>query len=318
MTEHARTSMAVPPALAGARMDRVLAELLDIPVNAARRLCEAGRVKLDGRRARKGDMARKGSAVEVAGVVGGAAWLVPTAPPTPLAVLYEDEGVVVVDKPAGVPSHPLVPGEGGTLVDLLAATHPEIAGASDDAREGGLVHRLDTGTSGCLAVARHRDSWRALRAAFASGAVVKGYLALVEGAWGPLELRTTTAPLAHDSGDPRRMVARAAPRGDDGDDAQQARTSARVVARGPAHALVAVEAEGGRRHQVRVHLAHLGHPLVGDTLYGAPPSSDAPWHLLHAHALLLPGRPRVTAPVPAGLREAARVRGVVVPLDVLR
>lgn len=304
-TARSRDTFVVPAALDGARTDRALAELLDVGVNAARRLIDAGRVGVDGKRSKKGDAVRAASVVTVE---GGGAWLVPS-PMAALVILHEDDGVLVVDKPAGLAAHPLVPGEGGTIVDALAARYPEIADASPDAREGGLVHRLDTGTSGCLAVARDRATWSALRLAFSTGDdVFKRYLAIVEGhVASPL---VVDGALTHDSHDRRRMRA-AAP-----DEAgQHARTTALPIASSSSSfSLVEVEALGGRRHQVRAHLAAAGHPLVGDTLYGAAAADDAAWHLLHANALGLPGRPVIRAPVPLGFRQAASTRGLVVPV----
>ena len=292
----------VPPALHGARVDRALAELMDLPVAAARRLLEAGRVRVDGGRRKKGELVRAG---EVVTLEGGGRWLVP-APDPRVAVLLLEAELMVADKPAGIPCHPLVPGEGGTVVDALAALHPEIEAASpEEPREAGLAHRLDTGTSGCLVVARTPDAWRALRAAFSSDEVEKRYLALVEGA---LEGATVVAsPIAHDPADARRM--RADPSG------RPARSEIRPVHVGALASLVEVTMHGGRRHQVRVHLATLGHPIVGDTLYGAAAADDAPAPLLHARALALPGRALVTAPLPVVLLRAARARGLAVEPD---
>lgn len=303
----------VPPALAGARVDRAVAELLELPVNAVRRLLDAGRVRVDHRRRKKGDVVQGGAVVEVTGVAGGPggkpAWLVPGSAAVP--VVFEDAHVVVVDKPAGMPSHPLLPGEGGTAVDALAARFPEIAVASDDPREAGLVHRLDTGTSGCLAVARDRETWRALRDAFAAGTVDKSYLALVHGVIGaPL---VVDRPVAHDPADARRMIVLAAASGGAAPGGQPAKTSVTPLATGAEHTLVAVRAQGGRRHQIRVHLACAGHPLVGDVLYGAEAAADAPSHLLHADGLTLPGRPPLRAPLPAGFRAALASRGLEAP-----
>jgi 23S rRNA pseudouridine1911/1915/1917 synthase len=304
--------LTVPGALAGARADRALAELLELPVGAVRRLLVARRLRIDGRVPKKGDAVRAGAVITLESPAlhpGG--WLV-AAPAgdaddaAALPVLYQDAGVIIVDKPAGVPSHPLLPGEGGTVVDKLAVRYPEIAAASDEAREAGLVHRLDTGTSGCLAVARDRESWRALRAAFSQGAVDKGYRALVHGrVQGPLEI---DGAIAHDPADARRMVI--APGGLAAGPGPAVTTVAPLLV-GPAHTLVSVTAAGGRRHQVRVHLASAGHPLVGDVLYGAPEAGDVPWHLLHAASLGLPGRPVVHAPLPAPFRAACEARGLV-------
>lgn len=289
----------IPPALDASRVDRALAELLELPVNAVRRLLVTGRVRVEGRVPKKGDPVRAGARVEVS---GSGAWLVPGPSLDPI---YVDADVVIVDKPAGIPCHPLVPGEGGTVVDAIVAAYPEVASASEDPREGGLVHRLDTGTSGCLAVARGRASWQELREAFSQGRVPKTYLALVEGrVTGALRL---DEDLVHDRADPRRMQAVRAGQG------QSAATNAVVLSAGPAHSLLRVTVVGGRRHQIRTHLAAAGHPLVGDDLYGASPSADTPWHLLHADSIELPGRPAVRAPLPASFRKALSVRGLPAP-----
>ncbi len=295
----------VPGELDGARADRVVAALLDLSTGAARRLLEAGRVRVDRRKVKKGDALAAGAAVVVE---GHGAWLVPG--PDVVPRLRVDDRVVVVDKPAGMPCHPLVPGEGGTVVDALVALFPEIAAASEDPREGGLVHRLDTGTSGCLALARDRGTWRSLRAAFAGDGVDKSYLALVHGV--ARAALTTDAPLAHDPRDPRRMRvdvqdARARP----------AHTAATPLAHGPAHTLLEVRMRGGRRHRIRVHLAAAGHALVGDALYGAPVEEGVPWHLLHAWTLALPERSPVRARIPPAFAQAAAERGLVLPEGVI-
>lgn len=289
----------VPPALDGARVDRALAELFELPVAAARRLLEAGRARVDGARRKKGDAVRAGAALVLE---GGGRWLVPAADPH-VRVLHLEPELIVVDKPAGMPCHPLVPGEGGTVVDALALLHPEIEGASpEEPREAGLVHRLDTGTSGALVVARSPASWRALRAAFSSDEVEKRYLALVEGALAGATV--VGVPIGHDPADPRRM--RADPGG------RPASSEVRPVESNATASLVEVTMHGGRRHQVRLHLAALGHPIVGDELYGAAAADDAPWPLLHALTLTLPGHAPVTAPLPEALVRAARARGLAV------
>jgi 23S rRNA pseudouridine1911/1915/1917 synthase len=306
------TTLTVPEALAGTRLDRALAQLLDVSVGTARRVLARDLVRVDGRRPHKGDAVAKGAIVDVAVArldEAGVAWLVGEASEASeallLAILFVDDDVIIVDKPAGMPCHPLVPGEGGTAVDALIGRHPEIANASEEPREAGLVHRIDTGTSGCLAVARTRASWARLREAFANpAAVAKRYLAVVEGAVaGPLVL---DGGIAHDERDSRRMrLAR---------DGKPAVTRARPLATAARASLVLVDAaEGGRRHQVRVHLAGAGHPLVGDVLYGAAPAVDAPWHLLHALSLELPGKPRVDAQISSAFAKAASARGLVVP-----
>lgn len=287
----------IPGDLDGARADRALAELLDIGVRAARRLMAARRVRIDGRLAGKGDSVKGGDVVTLE---GGGAWLVPGGE---VAVLFADDHVIVVDKPAGMACHPLVPGEGGTVVDALVRAHAEIAQASPDAREAGLVHRLDTGTSGCLAIARDRATWTRLREAFARDDVVKRYLALLEGR---LERELVIdLPLVNDARDRRRM--RVAQPGDVG---LAARTTATPLLTTGEHSLVEVAAVGGRRHQVRTHLALAGHPLVGDVRYGAAVVDDTAWHLLHASALGLPGTQTMHARPPRVFLEAAARRGL--------
>jgi 23S rRNA pseudouridine1911/1915/1917 synthase len=268
-------------------VDIALASVADVPRNAARRLCEAGRVALDGKRAKAGDRVR---AHAVLALGGGGDWLVPVHTPV-VPVLWQGPGLVVVHKPAGIPCHPLVPGEGGTVVDHVVAQFPEIATASPHAREAGLVHRLDTDTSGCLAIARDRATHARVRALFDDGTVNKRYLALVHGAvTAPL---TVDAPIAHDPADPRRMLC-----GPDVAGGKSARTHAVPLHARGAHTLVEVDADRGRRHQVRVHLAHAGHPLVGDVLYGGTGEGG---HALHAWTLAIPGFPAVTAPPPPTL-----------------
>src|SRR5207248_854247 len=129
-------------------------------------------------------------------------------------------------------------------------------------------------------------AWTELRAAFAEDRVEKRYLAVVEGALA--ESLVLEDAIAHDPRDARRMIVDASGR--------SARTEVAPLAASARATLVDVRAHGGRRHQIRVHLAAAGHPLVGDVLYGATPAPDAPWHLLHATALGLPGRALVTAP----------------------
>jgi 23S rRNA pseudouridine1911/1915/1917 synthase len=290
----------IPDDLDGARADRALAELLDVGVSAARRLMAARRVRIDGRLVKKGDATKAGGIVTLEGT---GTWLVPAGE---VAVLFADDHVVIVDKPAGMACHPLVPGEGGTVVDAVVRTHADIAAASPAPREAGLVHRLDTGTSGCLAIARDSFTWARLREAFARGDVVKRYLALVEGYF-DREL-AMDASLVHDARDRRRM--RLAVPGETG---LAARTTVTPLAVSAGHSLVDVAAAGGRRHQVRAHLAAAGYPLVGDVLYGAPAAEDTDWHLLHACVLVLPGMPTIRAGPPPLFLAAVAKRGLHAP-----
>jgi len=196
-----------------------------------------------------------------------------------VAVVYADEDVVVVDKPAGLVVHPGAGNQTHTLVNGLLARFPEIAGVGDPARPG-IVHRLDKGTSGLLAVARSPEAYDSLVEQLSARTVGRSYAALV---WGRPEpaVGVIDAPVGRSSRDRTRMTVSA--RGRD------ARTHYRVQAtyREPAViSLVRCELETGRTHQVRVHLAAIHHPVVGDTQYrGAREAIRAPRPMLHAQAL---------------------------------
>ncbi|MCA9582283.1 MAG: RNA pseudouridine synthase [Myxococcales bacterium] len=173
-------------------------------------------------------------------------------------------------------THPLRPGERGTLANALVGHFPELSTVGDRPTEPGLVHRLDTGTSGLLIVARTDWAFSVLRARIRQGSVHKEYEALCEGEVRPGEI--TGDPVV-DRQDRRRM------RIEDSDGAE-ARTTVRSVVLGTLGgqrvSLVTAVAPVAKRHQVRVHLAHAGHPLIGDTLYGGPAHDDYPFHALRA------------------------------------
>jgi 23S rRNA pseudouridine1911/1915/1917 synthase len=267
------------------RLDQFVARHAGCSRAEARRLIDDGAVRVDGRRAAKGRLLGAGAAVELERAPASGEALRPVPQPElPLDVLYRDDALVALVKPLGVPTHPLRAGERGTIANALVARFPECAGASDDAREGGVAHRLDVDTSGVLLAARTRDDWRALRRAFASGQVDKEYWALVDGA--PPNDGEVHAPLIHAGA--RRMRALhdedAAPLA-----SRPARTTFRTIARGPGAALVAAFTSTGRMHQVRVHLAHAGYPLYGDALYGGPPlPGGGAGHVLHAARITFP------------------------------
>jgi 23S rRNA pseudouridine1911/1915/1917 synthase len=310
-----------------ARLDHFLSRHAGCSRAEARRLIEAGRVRVNGRRAAKGAQLTAGARVELEGAPPSDADKRPLPQPElPLEELWSDDALVAINKPPGQPTHPLKPGERGTAANAIVARHPECADVSDDPREGGVVHRLDVDTSGVLVAARTREDWRSLRRAFAGGQVEKEYLALVAGA--PPDRGVIDAPLAHAGARKVKALATEPPMesGAEWSDqssewlsqsARPARTEFRVLARGPDAALVSAVTRTGRMHQIRAHFAHLGHPLYGDALYGGPPVPTAApghGHVLHAARIRFP-HPRteapmtITAPLPA---ERARIITVAV------
>jgi 23S rRNA pseudouridine1911/1915/1917 synthase len=258
------------------RLDQLVRQRIPgISRGSVERLLERGLVLVDGRPEPKGLRLRPGQRVVVAAVARSERPI--SQPELPLELIAVLPSLVAINKTAGPPCHPLVPGETDTVANALVARFPECASASPHAREAGLVHRLDHSTSGVLLAARTPQAYGRMRGFFSSGQVEKHYLALVAGAVegpGRIEHRLRTMP-----GDGRRMAVL------ESGDGQEARTEFRPVARLGALTLVEVNARTGRRHQVRVHLAHLGHPLVGDELYGGPAPEGAAGAFLHAHRL---------------------------------
>jgi len=281
-----------------ARLDTFLHRALpEMSRRLVRRLIVEGAVRLNGRPAAKGSRVVPGDQVTLPA-------LPPAIAPEPglaLPVLYEDDALVALDKPGGMPGHALDPRQRGTAAAFLLAHYPEMAGVGDPLAPG-LVHRLDSGTSGLLVAARTRAAHRALRAALRAHAVEKRYLAWVAGDASALAGARIPLPLAHDPSDRRRMVPATA-----GARAWPAETRVRVVRAGRERSLVEATILTGVTHQVRVHLAARGHPLLGDVLYGGAPAGLPPGrHALHAVRMTLPhpadGRPlTLSAPLPADL-----------------
>ena len=253
----------------GARLDVVLAQRAAISRSAAARAIEAGAALVDGRPAAKHRMLHAGETVEFALPAPGPSPL--EAEDVPLTIVYEDEWLLVVDKPAGVVVHPAAGHEHGTLVQGLL----ERGIRGGHGRRPGVVHRLDKETSGLLIVARRDDAYSTLVAALERREIARTYLALVVGDVSQDE-GTVDAPIGRHVRDRKRMsVHTTSPR--------PARTHFRALARAGGFTLLEVRLETGRTHQIRVHMAALGHPVAGDATYGRrprPPGLER--HFLHA------------------------------------
>jgi 23S rRNA pseudouridine1911/1915/1917 synthase len=285
----------VPDERAGERLDRFLATLPEVGSRAAaERLVREGAVRVDGRPLVKSHRLVGGEEIEF-DVQGRAAAIV-AEEAVPLRIAYEDEHLLVVDKPAGVVVHP-APGHGsGTLVHGLAG---RIAGG--DSERPGIVHRLDRDTSGLIVVARSDPVHRALQACIRRREVERLYTALVVGR--PRSRRgRIEAPIGRDRRDPfRRSLDTDAPR--------DAVTHFDVAALMPRHAMLDVTLETGRTHQIRVHLAAIDLPIAGDPLYGRPHELGLERQFLHASRLAFDhpvtgARIDVSSPLPPDLERA--------------
>lgn len=272
-------SFSVGAEQAGLRLDAFLGRRMGISVAAARRLIEGGHVRVDGRQRPKGLTLAASALVQVTGRSSLSATVIADASPG-VAVIFEDPALVAIDKPPGMPSHPLRGGERGTAANAIVAGFPECATASLEPREGGLGHRLDTATSGVLIAARTREAWLGLRRALGAADCEKRYLAEV---WG--------SPPDH--GAISAVIGRRGRRGktvrlDGGRSPRPAETSWTVLTRAADTTLLEARLHAGRAHQVRAHLASAGFPIVGDDRYGrARPvtaGTGEPAGRLHLHA----------------------------------
>jgi 23S rRNA pseudouridine1911/1915/1917 synthase len=252
----------------------------------AQRLIADGRVLVDGRERAKRHLLAEGEKIAVRPAPPPRTDLRPE--PVPLEVVYEDEHLLLVDKPAGVVTHPGPGHASGTLVHGLLAH--AIAGGDDPLRPG-IVHRLDRDTSGLLIVARTPRAHRRLQRALRERQVERRYLALVHGE--PPPAMTVDRPIARDRRVRTRMTARGVREGRD------AVTHLRRLERLSRHSLVEARLETGRTHQIRVHLEAVGHPVAGDRVYGRRPDElSLSRQFLHAHQLRL-SHPETGAPIAA-------------------
>ena len=252
----------VPDGLDGERLDAALARLFGFSRTRAAELINEGRVSLDGSLPVKSDRVSGGSLLEVALPPVAAAG--PAIVPTPVAamqVVYDDDDIVVVDKPVGVAAHPSPGWDGPTVVGALAAAGYRVSTSGAEERQG-VVHRLDVGTSGLMVVAKSERAYSRLKQAFRERTVDKTYHALVQGHPDPSR-GTVDAPIdRHPTHDYKFAVVAGG---------KPSVTHYETLEAHPVASLLEIRLETGRTHQIRVHMAAVHHPCVGDLTYGADP-----------------------------------------------
>jgi 23S rRNA pseudouridine1911/1915/1917 synthase len=268
------TRLEVPPQASGERLDRWLAsQLPDLSRSHLQNLIDRGQVTLAGRLAKASSRLEPGQAVELTLPPPRAVEVAPED--IPLDVVYEDDDLLVIDKPAGLVVHPAPGHPSGTLVNALLARWRTFKGLKGDLRPG-IVHRLDKDTSGLMMVARSDAAMLKLATQIKQRRIRKEYLALVEGRLEPPQGRIE-APVGRHPTERRQM---AVVRG--GRDATSHYEVERYLA---GYTLVRVRPVTGRTHQIRVHLAFTGHPVAGDRLYAHRPIAGLPRQFLHATRL---------------------------------
>ena len=298
---------------AGGRLDRFVATRLDLSRTRVQALLAEGRVTVDGRLAKKSEVAEPGTIITV--VVPPAEKVDILAEDIPIDVVYEDADLAVVNKAAGMVVHPAPGHRSGTLVNALLGLMPDIEGVGGRLRPG-IVHRLDRDTSGLLVVAKSDRAHRGLTDALRHRRVKRLYVAA---AWGHLSESPLTieAPIDRDRRDRKKMAVQ--------EGGRPALTRVKVRERWERADLLDVALKTGRTHQIRVHLAYIGHPIVGDDVYGegwergmgGPTRKWAfelarrtPRQFLHAAELVFDHpvsgeRMRFRAPLPADLADVA-------------
>jgi 23S rRNA pseudouridine1911/1915/1917 synthase len=271
-------SLPVPDGLAGERVDAAIAKLLGFSRTFAAEVAEAGGVSLDGVVLGKSDRLRADSWLEVTWTAKTEPSIVPVVV-ADLGIMHDDDDIVVIDKPAGVAAHPSIGWEGPTVLGALAGAGFRIS-TSGAAERAGIVHRLDVGTSGLMVVAKSERAYTELKRQFHDREVDKIYHAVVQGHPDPLA-GTIDAPIGRHPGASWKFAITA--------DGKPSVTHYETLEAFPSAALLEIELETGRTHQIRVHMAAQRHPCVGDAMYGADPTISARLQLtrqwLHAHRL---------------------------------
>ncbi|MBV9452929.1 MAG: RluA family pseudouridine synthase [Rubrobacter sp.] len=290
----------VAPEEAGERLDKLVARRLGVSRNVARRMIEGGLVRVAGSKVTPARKARDGERIEAQLVEEE---LRPEDIPVP--VIFEDEHVLVVDKPAGLVVHPGAGNREGTLVNALLGRGIE---GGEESERPGVVHRLDRDTSGLMVMTKGQEAYSGLVAALTTRRVKRVYLAIVVGKGLP-ETGTIDSPVGRDPANPTLMAVGVG---------KTAVTRFELVHRATEYAMLRVHLETGRTHQIRVHFSAIGYPIYADPLYGKPIPGRRLW--LHAERLAFVHP--VTGEllefeslIPSDLREAAHELDVSFPLD---
>ncbi len=251
----------VPEGLEGERLDAALARMFGLSRTRAAALIAEGHVQLDGAGAAKGDRVHAGAMLDVTIPALGDPLQVVAEPVPGLEIIHDDDSIVVIDKPVGVAVHPSMGWTGPTVVGHLAGAGYRIATSGAPERQG-IVQRLDVGTSGVMVICKSEHAYSVLKNAFRHRRVDKTYHALVQGHPDPLE-GTIDAPIARHPKSDWKFAVRA--------DGRPSVTHYETLEAHRYASLLEVHLETGRTHQIRVHMAALRHPCVGDHLYGADP-----------------------------------------------
>jgi 23S rRNA pseudouridine1911/1915/1917 synthase len=269
-------TLIVPEGVAGERIDSALTRVLGLSRTTIVRLIDDGDISSDGRALLKSERVTAGQMIDVLMPEQVSADPIPLTPMEGLTIVYNDDEIVVVDKPVGCAAHPAPGWTGPTVIGALLAAGYTIS-TSGPAERAGIVHRLDAGTTGLMIVAKTDRAYLALKEMFRLRQIEKTYHALIQGHMDPSE-GTIDAPIdRHPTQDHRFAVVA---------DGKESITHYQVIEYYRSVSMVKVELETGRTHQIRVHFSALGHPLVGDTTYGADPvlgkslAMRRPW--LHA------------------------------------